>query len=243
MIDNTVSSIKVITDQLKAINRIRQFLTMFLYSGYLIYRIVVNNGYLALNIVLLVLNLCYASFYIYYISTESGKKEKQRAKVVKKVYRLAKHFINAIGVGLTVSSFLTVSSQGITVQNLLFAIIMPVFVFFQFTCDILFEYIGHCIKMIQKGVVADVDQLKEKYEKPIQAVQGMRATMDGLKNVKNGVVDIASSIFKRRKKKKDQKALEEPAAEPVELLEAAPTEDSPDVEVIDVQPGDIVPKE
>ncbi len=232
MINNTLSSIEKITGQLKTLNKVRKFLTLILYSGYLVYRIVANNGYFALNICLLAVTVLYGTFYVYYVSTDKNTMEKDSVRKVNRVYRWSKHVLTGIGVGLNVSGFLAVADQGLTVQNLVFAIIMPAFLVLQIVFDIIYEYALYCFKLLKKGFMADVDAAKEKYEKPIQMVQNVRATVGGIKNVKDGVVGIASSFFKKRKKKGEPEPEEQ---EPLPQIAAA--EEPP--EVIEVTSEDV----
>ena len=87
MIANTTAAIEKITGQLKTLNTFRKFMTLLLYSAYLIYRIIAGNGYLALNVTLLALTCLYAAFFIYFISVDKNSANKKTYGVVKRVYR------------------------------------------------------------------------------------------------------------------------------------------------------------
>ena len=233
MIENTLSSIEKITGQLKTLNRIRKFLTLFLYSGYLVYRIVANTGYLALNVTLLSLTVLYATFYIYYVSAEKNSLDKETVKKLNGVYRWTKHILTGIGIGLNVSGFLAVADRGLTIQNLIFVVVMPAFFLLQIFFDILYEYANYCFKLIKKGFLADVENLKEKYEKPLHVVQSVRTTMGGMKNVKEGMAGLAASFLEKRRRKKAERK------KPTSPVEVAATDEAP--EVIEVQPTDLLP--
>ena len=232
MINNTISSIEKITGQLKTLNSIRKFFTLLLYSAYLIYRLISGTGYFVLNVVLLTLTSLYAAFYIYYVSTDKKTINKKTAYVIKRVYRWSKLLFTGIGIGLNFSSFLTAAKQGMTMENLIFCVIMPAFFVLQIVCDILFEYANYCFRLLKKGFAADVEGIKEKYEKPIEVVKNVKNTFDGLRNVKEGVTGLATSFFKKRKKDKNEKT-----AERQEAIEAVATEETP--EVIEVEAKDV----
>ena len=232
MIENTLSSIEKITGQLKTLNTVRKFLTLLLYSAYLIYRIVSGSGYLALNIVLLTLTSLYAAFFIYCISVDKKTLDKKTVYIVKRIYRWSKLLFTGIGIGLNFSSFLIAAKQGLTIENLIFCVVMPAFFVFQVICDILFEYANYCFRLLKKGFMADVEKIKEKYEKPITVVKNVKSTLDGFKNVKEGMAGLASSFLKNRKKKKAEKR-----ERANEAPEVAATEETP--EVIEVEAKDV----
>ncbi len=199
MIDNTLQSIETITGQLKGIDSFRKIITLLLYAAYLIYRIVVGGGYLALNIVLLVLTTAYACFFAFYLSTDKKAFSQKTVKVITDVYRWTKLVFAGIGVGLSVSGFLAVSGE-MSTQNLIFCILLPIFWVLQLVFDILFDYANYCFNLLKKGFSADIDNLKKTYEKPLQTVEGVRNTMEGFRTLKDGFSTVGQAIFKRKKK-------------------------------------------
>lgn len=234
MIENTLFSIEKITGQLKTLNTVRKFVTLILYSAYLVYRIVSGGGYLALNIALLAITCLYGAFFIYCLSVDKKTLNKKTVYVIKRAYRWSKLVFTGIGVGLNFSSFLAAAKEGMTIQNLVFCVIMPAFFVFQVICDIIFEYANYCFRLLKKGVMADVDKIKEKYEKPIEVVKNVKSTFDGIKNVKEGVVGLASSFIKNRKKKKEEKKKN---TEEIKEIAASDEEETP--EVIEVEAKDV----
>ncbi len=245
MIDNTTAAIEKITGQLKTLNTFRKFLTLLLYGAYLVYRIIVGNGYLALNVTLLTLTGLYAAFFIYFISIDKSATNKKRYGVVKRVYRWSKLLLTGIGIGLNVSGFLTVAVEGLTLPNLLFAILMPAFFVLQLVFDVIFEYANYCFGLLKKGVEKDVEKVKETYQKPLKVVESVRTTMDGLKNVKEGMAGITSAILRkgkekmadrraRKEEKKAKRAVEEEIVAPAVAAAEEPL-------VIDVEAHDALP--
>lgn len=245
MIANTTAAIEKITGQLKTLNTFRKFMTLLLYSAYLIYRIIAGNGYLALNVTLLALTCLYAAFFVYFISVDKNSANKKTYGVVKRVYRWSKLLLTGIGIGLNVSGFLTVAGEGLTLPNLLFAILMPAFFVLQIVFDVLFEYANYCFGLLKKGVEKDIEKVKETYQKPLKVVENVRTTMDGLKNVKEGMAGITSAILQKskekmadrrakREEKKAKKAIEEEIAAPAVAATEAPL-------VIDVEAHDALP--
>ena len=90
----------------------------------------------------------------------------------------------------------------------------------------------------------DIEKVKETYQKPLKVVENVRTTMDGLKNVKEGMAGITSAILQKSKEKmadrrakkeekKAKKATEEEAAPAVAATEAPL--------VIDVEAHDALP--
>lgn len=79
---------------------------------------------------------------------------------------------------------------------------MPVFLVLQVVCDILFEYINYCFKLMKVAVNDDLESLKETYEKPIKAVQGIKDTVEGVTNIKDGISNMAKALFLRKSRNK-----------------------------------------
>ena len=241
MIANTTAAIEKITGQLKTLNTIRKFFTLFLYSAYLVYRIVAGNGYLALNITLLALTLGYAAFFIYFSSIDKKTANKKTYRIINRVYRWSKLLLTGIGVGLNVSGFLAVAGEGLTPLNLVFAVLMPAFLVLQIIFDILFEYANYCFGLLKKGVEKDIENIKETYEKPIKMVENVRATVEGIKNVKESVAGFTSAFIQKSKDKRDarkERKAEKRAEKKEPLPEVAATEDPL---VIDVEAHDELP--
>ena len=221
MIDNTLKSIEQIASQLKSINAVRKLLTMLLYMGYLIYRLATGAGYLALNIVLLCLSTFYAAFYVYYTSLDRKILSEKSLHLVDSLCRWAKLVLCLVGAGLTVVGFLTVN-QEINTINLIFAILLPVFLVLQLVFDLVYEYILYCLRLLKDGIGADIDNLKQTYQRPIQTVAGVRDTMQGWATMRHGMGTMLRAMFGRKK------APHAPAAsQPSTPAEALPTEDVP----------------
>lgn len=201
MFNRTLKSVETIIGQLKSIDNIRKLLTLLLYIAYLIYRLVANNGYFELNIVLICITVVYMMFFVCYLSFNRKILKPVTVKRINRIYRLTKIMLVAVGVGLNISSFLTIS-VAITPLNLMFAILMPVFLVLQVVCDILFEYITYCFKLMKVAVNEDLESLKETYEKPIKAVQGIKDTVEGVTNIKDGISNIAKALFLRKSRNK-----------------------------------------
>ena len=202
MIANTTAAIEKITGQLKTLNTFRKFMTLLLYSAYLIYRIVAGNGYFALNVTLLALTCLYAAFFVYYISVDRNATNKKTYGVVKRVYRWSKLLLTGIGVGLNVSGFLTVAGEGLTLPNLLFAIVMPAFLVLQIVFDVIFEYANYCFGILKKGVEKDIEKVKETYQKPLN--RRRRLPWRPRKN-RSLSTSKRTTLFRRRKKRPKRK--------------------------------------
>ena len=198
MIDNTLKSIELIVGQLRSINAVRKLLTMLVYLGYLVYRLATNAGYLALNIVLLTLTTFYAAFYVYYTAMDRKIQSEKTLHIVDRLCRWAKLVLCLVGAGLTVVGFLSINKE-ITIINLLFAILLPVFLVLQLVFDIIYEYSMYCLRLLKEGVTADINNLKETYHRPLQAVEGVRDAMQGWSAVRHGMGSMLRAVFGRKK--------------------------------------------
>ena len=83
MLDYTKMAIKQTISDLKKTDYIRNVATQIIYIIYLIYTLIVGTGYLALNIVLLVISTSYFVFFLTMTSlgkTPEAKPSKRRAR-------------------------------------------------------------------------------------------------------------------------------------------------------------------
>ena len=56
--------------------------------------------------------------------------------------------------------------------------------------------------MMKVAVNEDLESLKETYEKPIKAVQGIKDTVEGVTNIKDGIANMAKALFLRKSRNK-----------------------------------------
>lgn len=233
MIDNTIHNLELIVSQLKGINNVRKLLTLILYLGYVVYRIAVGAGLLAVNIVLGVLTLFYACFYAYYLSLNRKVQAEKTLRVVDRLCRWARLVLCLVGGGVSVVGIITYA-QDATMLNLLFAVVLPIFLILQVIFDVVYEYVCYCLRLLREGIEADITQIKETYARPIQAVEGVKDTIQGFQAVKSGVKNIVRSVFQRRSKGAD--AL--PAEGEENLALADSTQDTLAISDADTQGGD-----
>ena len=102
MLDYTKMAIKQTITDLKRTDYIRNVATQIIYIIYLIYTLIAGAGYLAANIVLLVLSVSYTVFFLTITSCGKTPEGKNVKNAGTKIYVWAKRLIKLFTLGLTI---------------------------------------------------------------------------------------------------------------------------------------------
>lgn len=177
MLDYTKAAIRQTLSDLKKTNYIRNVATQIIYIAYLIYVLIVQTGFLAANIVLLVLSAAYLAFFL--IVTDAGKDpDGKKFKDLKKngatVFVWSKRAIRLVTLGMTVYGICT-TLERVTPFSIVLTAMMIVGWILQIVFEILIKILTNRVQFILEGLEADLDSLL----KPVKTVGNFFKKMTG----------------------------------------------------------------
>lgn len=165
MLDYTKMAIKQTISDLKKTDYIRNVATQIIYIIYLIYTLIVGTGYLALNIVLLVISTSYFVFFLTMTSLGKTPEGKTVKKTGTTVYVWCKRLIKLFTLGLTVYGICT-AVEHVSALSVLLAALMIVGWCLQIIFEVLIKILTNRVNFILEGLEADLDNML----KPVRSV-------------------------------------------------------------------------
>ncbi len=165
MLDYTKMAIKQTISDLKKTDYIRNVATQIIYIIYLIYTLIVHSGYLALNIVLLVLATSYFVFFLTITSVGKTPEGKNVKSAGTKVYVWCKRLIKLFTLGVTIYGICT-AVEHVTALSVILAALMIVGWILQIVFEVLIKILTNRVNFILEGLEADLDNML----KPVRSV-------------------------------------------------------------------------
>lgn len=177
MLDYTKAAIRQTLSDLKKTDYIRNVVTQIIYIAYLVYVLIVQTGFLAANIVLLVLSAAYLAFFL--IVTDRGKDlDGKKFKDLKKngatVFTWSKRAIRLVTLGMTVYGICT-TLERVTPFSIVLTAMMIVGWILQIVFEILIKILTNRVQFILEGLEADLDSLL----RPVKTVGNFFKKMTG----------------------------------------------------------------
>lgn len=165
MLDYTKMAIKQTITDLKRTDYIRNVATQVIYIIYLIYTLIAGAGYLAANIVLLVLSVSYTVFFLTMTSCGKTPEGKNVKNAGTKIYVWAKRLIKLFTLGLTIYGICT-AVEKVTPLSVILAALMIVGWILQIVFEVLIKILTNRVNFILEGLEADLDNML----KPVRSV-------------------------------------------------------------------------
>lgn len=165
MLDYTKMAIKQTITDLKRTDYIRNVATQVIYIIYLIYTLIAGAGYLAANIVLLVLSVSYTVFFLTITSCGKTPEGKNVKNAGTKIYVWAKRLIKLFTLGLTIYGICT-AVEKVTPLSVILAALMIVGWILQIVFEVLIKILTNRVNFILEGLEADLDNML----KPVRSV-------------------------------------------------------------------------
>lgn len=160
----TKSAILDSFDFIKRIIYIFELIIQLLYIGYLSYKIISNNGILAINIILLVLTVYYLVYYIATTREFYTHEQKVNKKTVKLCIKISKRIVNAIVIVISIYQLVLNSSANDNI-NMLMTLMMIFGYVLSIIGDIIVGLINNKIVIIINAVKYDLDELRNNHYK------------------------------------------------------------------------------
>lgn len=165
MLDYTKMAIKQTISDLKRTDYIRNVATQIIYIIYLVYTLIVGTGYLALNIILLVISISYFVFFLTMTSLGKTPEGKTVKKAGTRVYVWCKRLIKLFTLGLTVYGICT-AAERVSALSVILAALMIVGWCLQIIFEVLIKILTNRVNFILEGLEADLDNML----KPVRSV-------------------------------------------------------------------------
>ncbi len=138
-----------------------RFIALAVYILFLVYNLVVGNGYLALNIFLLVLTVAYTAFAaVCSIREAKGKTVSKADKVANRVYHWAKFAATCLSALLSVAGILTAVERA-TPISILLAVLLPVCLALQLIFDLVIVWVTVRVSRFKVAISQDLEALKK----------------------------------------------------------------------------------
>lgn len=173
MFDYTKAIFYKTMSDLKLFARIWTIGTLGVYIAYLIYAIAANSGFLAANIILLVLSLLYFAFYIAVI-IKDFELLKARRKLARKTYKYLKYVINSITL-ITALYSIWLSPYSVHPFKLLITVFMSIMLVVQLALEVSITIIEKRFNMFIEAFNADI----EFVTKPVNTVKNVFKKITG----------------------------------------------------------------
>lgn len=165
MLDYTKMAIRQTISDLKKTDYIRNVATQIIYIIYLIYTLIAQTGYLAVNIILLTISLAYFIFFLAITSCGKTLEGKAIKKITTKVYVWCKRLIKLFTLGLTVYGIYT-TVEHVHPVSVILAALMIVGWILQIVFEVLIKILTNRVNFILEGLEADLDNML----KPVRTV-------------------------------------------------------------------------
>lgn len=165
MLDYTKMAIKQTISDLKRTDYIRNVATQIIYIIYLVYTLIAGAGYLALNVILLVISTSYFVFFLTMTSLGKTPEGKTVKKTGTKVYVWCKRLIKLFTLGLTVYGICT-AVERVSALSVILAALMIVGWCLQIIFEVLIKILTNRVNFILEGLEADLDNML----KPVRSV-------------------------------------------------------------------------
>lgn len=165
MLDYTKMAIKQTISDLKRTDYIRNVATQIIYIIYLVYTLIAGVGYLALNVILLVISTSYFVFFLTMTSLGKTPEGKTVKKTGTRVYVWCKRLIKLFTLGLTVYGICT-AVERVSALSVILAALMIVGWCLQIIFEVLIKILTNRVNFILEGLEADLDNML----KPVRSV-------------------------------------------------------------------------
>jgi hypothetical protein len=166
---------------LKRADFVRCLLTILLSIGFLIYKLINNSNYFALNIILLIINSAYLIVFIVITVINATTDNKIEKKKITQFFKWTKRFMLIIMAYLTIVSIIDAPNQ-VSSLSIVFAILMPVSLALQIIFDFVIYYVTSQVKLIRAGIEADLQLLTMPFKNPIAYSKYILAKRKDAKN-------------------------------------------------------------
>lgn len=153
MFKYTISAINNSLDIVKKLIYILQILIQVSYIGFLAYKIIFDNTYFVINIILTVISFVYLIIFIFTSNEFYTEEDKQRRKIIKYVFKIIKYIINIYLIVITTNSLII--NQGSEPVNIILLIMMILGLIVNIIFDIVLEIINKQAKNINNAILYD----------------------------------------------------------------------------------------
>lgn len=153
MFKYTISAINNSLDIVKKLIYILQILIQVSYIGFLAYKIIFDNTYFIINIILTVISFVYLIIFIFTSNEFYTEEDKQRRKIIKYVFKIIKYIINIYLIVITTNSLII--NQGSEPVNIILLIMMILGLIVNIIFDIVLEIINKQAKIINNAILYD----------------------------------------------------------------------------------------
>lgn len=175
MLEYTKAAFSKIMNDLKRLLYVIELVSNFFTIVYLVYSIIVGNGYLWANIPLLVLT---AGFFIFFLVVTRGRydydKNNRLRKKVKTFVKYGKRIIKTGTLGISVYGFFLLGSKATPINALLTALMIIGWVL-QIVFDIVVHVINSYVSLVTAGIETDIQNIL----KPVKSVGNFFKKMTG----------------------------------------------------------------
>ena len=201
MLDYTKMAIRQTIADLKRVDYIRNVATQIVYIVYLIYNLAAGAGYLALNIVLLVLAAAYFVFFLTVTSLGKTPEGKTLKKTGTAVYVWCRRLIKLFTLGLTVYGICTAVGH-VSALSVILAALMIVGWCLQIIFEVLIKILTNRVNFILEGLEADLDNML----RPVRSVGNFFKKIAGKE-----VTPVEAYRAEQKRKKAEEKIRREVA--------------------------------
>ena len=165
MLDYTKMAIRQTVSDLRRVDYIRNVATQIIYILYLVYNLIAGAGYLALNIVLLVISAAYFAFFLTVTACGKSPEGRRLKKRGTAVYVWCKRLIKLFTLGLTVYGICT-AVEHVSALSVILAALMIVGWCLQIVFEVLIKILTNRVNFLLEALEADLDGML----KPVRTV-------------------------------------------------------------------------
>lgn len=156
----TKKELDLLVRDIKRLGTAFRLFSVVVYVLFCIYKIVINTGTFALNIVLLCVSVVYLGFVIFFTVNEAQSRAGKRIVLVSdKVYHYVKLAALVFSAVLAVVGIATAKDH-VTVISVLLAVFLPVCVVLQLVLDLALYYFTKRVERFQTALTQDMETLK-----------------------------------------------------------------------------------
>ena len=156
----TKQELNALIEDFKRFNTVFRFVSLGVYLTYLVYALIANVGFLALNIFLLCITALYTAFCaVCTVKEAKGAPKSEEDKKIAKLYRNAKFYAMVLSAVLSIIGILTAVEKP-TPLSIVLAILLPVCLVLQAIFDLCVVWITVRVNRFQVAITQDFEMLK-----------------------------------------------------------------------------------
>lgn len=155
MIQNTVSALQIIIDDLKKYIKIFKFIFVLFSIGMVVFQICINSGNKIVNFILLGLLVTYYVVDTFFIS----KKKSNPRKVVRATYSWINIILNAVALSSTIYTLYSATSmEKISPMSIVLATLSIILFIIKVILEIVTEVLSSKFSLLKAGIAKDIDE-------------------------------------------------------------------------------------